>query len=231
MPSNVSSDTKAKKATPFAVVEAYKTIRTNIMFSLSKKGCKVIAISSSGEAEGKSTTSLNTAIAFSQTGNKVLLVDADMRKPSIYKKVQLSNNAGLSSILANFCTFDEVLNHINPNLDIITSGPTPPNPSEILGSDAFADFINEAREKYDYVFIDTPPINIVSDAIILGSRTDGVVMVVKDGYTQHDYFQRAISSIEFAHLKLLGVVFNASSGKYNKKYKYSRYYAYKRKEN
>lgn len=220
---NNTTDNKPKR-TPFAVVEAYNTIRTNILFSLSQNNGKVFTISSANESEGKSTTAVNTAISFSQLGSKILLIDADMRKPSIHKKVHITNTKGLSNVLVGFCTFDEAVNEINPNFDILTAGPTPPNPSEILAGSNIVNLLEALKEKYDYIIIDTPPINIVSDAVVLAPKTDGLVIVIKDSYTYHEEFKSCLSSIEFAKVRLLGVVLNAitpkSSSKYKNKYRY-----------
>ena len=119
---------------PFAVVEAYKAIRTNLTFLLATSETKVFGITSPEAGEGKSTTSVNMAIAFSQLGDKVLLIDADMRKSSIHKKLKIENNAGLSNVLAGFNNYSEVITHINDTVDVITAGQVPPNPSELLGS-------------------------------------------------------------------------------------------------
>ncbi len=215
------------KRTPFAVVESYNTIRTNILFSLSQNGGTVFTISSANEGEGKSTTAVNTAIAFSQLGSKTLLIDADMRKPSIHKKVHITNTKGLSNVLVGFCSFEDAVNEINPNFDILTAGPTPPNPSEILAGQNIDSLLEKLRQKYDYIIFDTPPINIVSDAVVVSPKTDGLVIVIKDAYTYHEEFKSCLSSVEFANIRLLGVVLNAVNPKNSTKYKYKYRYKYK----
>ncbi len=215
---------------PFAIVEAYKTIRTNLMFMMSQSNKKQIAISSSLAGEGKSTTAVNIAIAFSQLGCKVLLIDADLRRPSVHKKLKLPNTKGLSSVLINLCEPGECLNNINPNLDVMTSGPMPPNPSELLSSAKMSDLLDSLQDQYEYILIDTPPINIVSDALVLAPKTNGIVMVVKDQLSTHDELRKSISAIEFANVKLLGIVLNGSSRREAtlQKYRYNRYkYTYK----
>lgn len=227
---NSENSSGKKNHIPFSVVESYKTIRTNIMFLLSHDRCKRVVFSSANAGEGKSTTAVNIAIAFAQTGKKVLLIDADMRRPSIYKKMKLPNKTGLSSVLVGFCELEDTLCHINPHLDILTSGPIPPSPSEMLGSDKMENLLDLLSEEYDYIFIDMPPINAVSDALILAPKTDGIVFIVQDLITTHEEFQKSLSSIEFANVKLLGVVINGSSKSKRSKYRYryitGRRYAY-----
>lgn len=223
---NKTTENKPKR-TPFAVVESYNTIRTNILFSLSQNNGKVFAISSANESEGKSTTAVNTAIAFSQLGSKTLLIDADMRKPSIHKKIHIANTKGLSNVLVGFCTFDEAVNEINPNLDVLTAGPTPPNPSEMLAGQNVEALLKTLKEKYDYIIFDTPPINIVSDAVVIAPKTDGLVIVIKDSYTYHEEFKSCLSSVEFSNVRLLGVVLNAVNPKNSTKYKYKYRYRYR----
>ena len=230
---NVPYETKGvnpDRQVPFAIVEAYKTIRTNLMFMMSQSNKKQIAISSSLAGEGKSTTAVNIAIAFSQLGCKVLLIDADLRRPSVHKKLKLPNTKGLSSVLINLAEADECLNNINPNLDIMTSGPIPPNPMELLSSARMSEMLDALQDKYEYILIDTPPINIVSDALVLAPKTNGIVMVVKDQLSTHDELRKSISAIEFANVKLLGIVLNGSSRREAtlQKYRYNRYkYTYK----
>ncbi len=209
------------KTVPFAVVEAYKTIRTNLMFTLSRKGSKCIVFSSALPSEGKSTSAVNVAIAFSQLGHKTLVVDCDLRTPSLHKKLPVSNTKGISSVLVGFCDISEAVTNINPCLDVLTAGPTPPNPSELLGSDNLGSLIDLLKQYYEYVIIDSPPINVVSDALVIAPKTDGMVMVVQDYVTTHDQLKKALSSIELAGINLLGAIINGSEnakGPYKKKY-------------
>ena len=213
----------ADKKVPFAVVEAYKIMRTNLMFLLAKNNGKIISFTSSNASEGKSTTSINMAIAFSQLGGKVLVVDADLRRSSIHKKLHLENENGLSNVLAGFVKLDDAVQAANPNLDVLTAGPIPPNPSELLGSQLFADLMKTVRDRYDYVIIDTPPLNIVTDAMIIAPNTDGVVMVVRDAYTPHESIKAAINSAKFANIKFLGAIINGANPKNSRRYTYRRY--------
>lgn len=214
------------KTAPFAVVEAYKAIRTNLIFLLSQAKGKTFAVSSSLPGEGKSTCAINLAIAFSQLGSRVLLVDADLRKPSVYRKLHLQNNRGLSSVLVGFCSADDAIDNIGSNFDVLTSGPTPPNPSELIGSENMTDLLETLKEKYDYIIFDTPPINLVSDAIMLAPKTEGVVMVVQDRKTTHDQFQKAVAALKFANIKVLGAALNGSAEKGSKYYSKSHIYTY-----
>ena len=230
-PEVVSNDSvstaQQNRSIPFAVVESYKTIRTNLLFLLSNKSHNSITISSPYQGEGKSTTAVNTAIALSQLGSKVLLIDADLRRPSIHRKMKFQNNMGLSSVLVGFCTIDEAINSVNANLDVLTSGPTTPNPSELLGSENMSDMLDTLQKSYEYIIIDTPPINIVTDALVLAPKTAGIMLIVKDNTTRHDQLRKTLNSIEFAGVRLLGLVLNASGGKSSYKYRYKYRYRYR----
>lgn len=221
------SDKGQIKHAPFAVVEAYKKIRTNLKFLLAKNDGGVITFSSADEAEGKSTTSINMAIAFSQLGGKILLLDADMRRPSVNKKLKIENNDGLSNIIAGLSDFEKAVYQYNSNLDILTSGPTPPNPSELLSSASFDRLLESCKNEYDYIIIDTPPINAVSDALVVAPKTDGLLLVVRAGYTRRDSLKQTIGAAEFANINILGAIMNGYDSS-EKNYKYRKYkYSYK----
>lgn len=212
---------------PFAVVEAYKTIRTNLMFLLSQNpGCKSFVISSPSSCEGKTTTAINSAIAFSQLGKKVVLIDADMRRPSVFKKLHISNSTGLSNLLAGFSTLEEVIMPVSSSFDVIPAGPTPPNPSEILASKAMDRLLDTLKQSYDYIILDTPPLGIVTDALLTAPKTDGIIVVIKERTTTYDEFHKIMGSIELANARMLGVVLNAAEVK-ARRYRYSSYSAYK----
>lgn len=223
METNKYGEIKSSKV-PFAVAEAYKSIRTNLMFLLNKKIGNVITVSGSDVSEGKSTTAVNMAIAFSQLGDRVLIIDADLRRSSIHKKTKVENDKGLSDVLGGFAEFSEVVKSVSPNLDVLTSGHQAPNPSELLGSVKYEVLINELKEKYAYIIVDTPPVNVVSDALIVAPKSDGVMLVVRDKFTMSDALKKAIEAFEFANVKVLGAVMNAAGAKSNKKYykKYSK---------
>ena len=221
---------------PFIVTEAYNTLRTNIMFAFSTNDSKsnIAVISSSLAGEGKSTSSANLAISMGSTESKVLLVDADIRKPTQHRMFNLKNDKGLSTILSGMSKLEDTIHkNVNGNLDIITAGPMPPNPSQMLTSEYMRNFMNEVSKMYDYVLVDTSPINIVSDALILSRDTAGVVLVTRAGITTYDQIDRAIDSIQFAGANVLGVIINASNFEsgtykkgYSKKYKYNYKYNY-----
>ena len=178
------------------------------MFVLSDSENKRVVISSALPNEGKTITAINLAIAFSQTGKKVLLIDADLRRPTVYQRLKINNNKGLSSILVGFCSLREAVRNISPNFDVLTSGAIPPNPSELLGGNNMSLLLDGLKDYYDYIIIDTPPINMVSDALVLTPKTDGLVLITRQGKTTHDQFRKAIASIELANVKLLGAILN-----------------------
>ncbi len=195
----------------FAVSESYKTIRTNLQFLLSSNtGCKIITISSSKAGEGKSTNAINIAISFSQLGKRVLLIDADLRRPSIYKKLRIANTDGLSAVLAGFAPLEGNIVTINPTFDVLPSGATPPNPSELLSSVNFASTLSALRLTYDYIIIDTPPVGIVSDSLSIAGETDGLLLVVKEKSTSHTEFQKILDGVSLSGVRILGAVLNSS---------------------
>lgn len=195
----------------FAVAESYKTIRTNLQFLLANNiGCKAIAVSSPKSGDGKTTNAINIAIAFSQLGKRVLLIDADMRRPSIHRKLKTENTDGLSGVLAGFASADNAIVTVNSSLDVLPSGATPPNPSEMLASPAYERLIDSLRLAYDYIIIDTPPVGIVSDALSVANKTDGVIIIVKEKVTLHTDFDKVLDSIKLAGVKILGVVLNSA---------------------
>lgn len=220
-----SGQSSDQRKVPFSIVESYKTIRTNLMFLLSQKGGKVVVVSSSDAGEGKSTTAINVAIAFSQLDNKVLLIDADLRRSTIHKKIKLQNTNGLSHVIAGFSTFEEAVASFNANLDVLVAGPIPPNPSELLGSHTFEVLLENLKEKYDYIIIDTPPINVVSDSLVLAPKTDGLVLVFRDTVTPYDSFNRALAAAEFAGIPVLGAIMNGANPKSKRGYTYRKYYS------
>lgn len=223
------------KRVPFNVVESYKSIRTNIIFSLGTSDNNMIAISSANPSEGKSTSAANIAIAFAQTGCRVLLIDADMRKPVLHKIFKTSNKSGLSTMIINLSTPEEsIKSGVVKNLDLLSSGPMPPNPSELLSSRQFGDLLDRLSQQYDYIIIDTPPINVVSDALIISGLVSGSILVLKYANTTYDDVAESMKQIELADVNLLGFILNdvqkEHSGKYYKyKYKYKYRYNYKYK--
>lgn len=205
----------------FSVVEAYKTIRTNLQFSLKKKTGNVIVVTSTLPRDGKSTVAANVAVAFAQIGVKVLVVDADMRKPRLNRFFNISAVPGLSNYLAGLAPLTDVIRETTySNLQVIPSGILPPNPAELLSSMAFEDLINSLRNEYDLIIMDTPPANIVSDAMVATKYSDGVVIVVRHQVTTHPDVEKTIKSFEFVNARIIGIVLNAvdMTKLYGKKY-------------
>ncbi len=216
----------------FSVREAYNTMRNNMMFSLSTGKNNVFVVSSPLPSEGKSTSVANLCIAIGETDSKVLLVDADLRKAVQHKMFELTNKEGLSTVLAGMCSFEKAVHKkVYGNMDVLTAGPVPPNPSQILASENMVEFINSVKDKYDFVVIDTSPINVVSDALVVAKNTAGLILVTRQDITTYDEVERAIASINLLDVNILGIVVNsteANGGKYGKydKYGYSYKYGY-----
>ncbi|MCM3673368.1 CpsD/CapB family tyrosine-protein kinase [Peribacillus simplex] len=191
------------------ITEQYRLIRTNIQFSSVDKEIKTIVVTSSEPNDGKSTTAANLAIVLAQEEKKVLLVDADLRKPSVHYAFNLSNIHGLTSVLTKKMDLRKtILNSNVSNLDILTSGPIPPNPSELLNSKAIETAIDELKGMYDYIIFDTPPVLVVPDSQIVSNKCDGVIMVVASGKTNKQSAVKAKELLVKANTSLLGVVLN-----------------------
>ena len=212
----------------FAIVESYKAARTNIMFSLSADDNKFFAVTSYSKGEGKSTVSSNLAISFSKMEKRVLLIDSDLRRPNIHNIFKLENTAGLSNIIGKMTDFEDVVHtDVIPNLDILTSGTIPPNPSELLCSARFLELVEKIKDQYDYVLFDTPPIGVVSDALLLKDLVAGFVVVLRERSTTHGDIQNLLESASLADCKLLGFIKvgcigNRKRGRRN--YYYYQYY-------
>jgi capsular exopolysaccharide family len=207
------------------VSEAYRTVRTNIEFSSIDNEIKLILITSSGPQEGKSTTSVNLALAMAQSGKKTLLIDCDLRKPSVHKKFKISNRSGISNLLADSLKLSEVVYCYGKGIDILSSGTIPPNPSEILSSNKMKTFLQEVSKVYDRIIIDSPPVNAVTDAQILATIADGVVLVVGSGITEIDLAKRAKELLNKVNANIIGVVLNKAEAIGNK-YGSNKYYYY-----
>ncbi len=224
----------------FIVSEAYKTLRTNILFSTGNAGCKTFVITSAVPGEGKTTTAINIAISFAQTEKKVVIIDADLRKPKLHEYFELKNKVGVSNILSGVYEEKDTqyIQKTNvKNLDLISSGHIPPNPIELLSSDKMESFIKNLEESYDFIIIDTPPINIVSDALVLSKIVTGYIMVARGKYTEYHSLNVAMSNFELANIKPLGVVLNdfdrnqSSHNVGGKYYKYGYGYSYGKQNN
>jgi capsular exopolysaccharide synthesis family protein len=207
--------------------EAYTSIRTFLLFSTAGKPPKVMMVTSARREEGKTTTSVNTAISLTKSDARVILIDADMRRPRLHKVFKVSNTSGLSSFLSGNEEFSSSLirNTKIPGLDIMPSGPLPPNPAELLSSFRLRDLIDGLYPLYNFIIFDTPPILGLADAAITSTQTDGVIMVVRSGETPKEAAQQAKKILESVNAKVLGVVLNAINESHLK-YGYSSYYQY-----
>lgn len=199
------------EGSPFAMKEAYRTLRTNIRFALRGEGCKKFCITSSSQGEGKSITVLNLAITFAETGHKVLLIDADMRRPALNRLLVEKVSPGLSNLLAGLTDENEIMRkEIRPNLDMIFAGDIPPNPAELLDSDRMKELLDKLSKRYDFILVDTPPVNVVSDACVVAPYLDGVLLLARQGRSRKESLKRAVNNLNLAGVKLLGGIFNGA---------------------
>jgi capsular exopolysaccharide synthesis family protein len=198
-----------------AAAEAFRALRTNIQFASPDKPVHTILATSTSPNDGKSTTIANLAVTFAASGSPTILVDADLRRPHLHKLFGLSNETGLTTLVASMARSGESQNvelplqeTSVPNLRVLTSGPVPPNPAEILGSQRLADILGLLRDQAEYVLIDTPPVIAVTDAAVLAPRVDGVFLVVSAGKTRRDLAAKARDILLQVNANLLGVVLN-----------------------
>lgn len=202
------------------IAEQYRTIRTNIQFSMIDRDVKSIVLTSSGPWEGKSTTSANLASVFTDQGKRVLLVDADLRKPTVQRTFGLSNVEGLTTLLSEpDRAISEIIQQVTgTELHALTSGPIPPNPSELLNSNRMNTLMNQFAEMYDIIIYDMPPVTSVTDAQIMAAKADGVVFVIRHGVAQKDSVLNAKELLEMVNANILGVVFNGVEKKNTQSY-------------
>ena len=221
----------------FAIVEGYKIARTNLVFSLTAQNSNCVAVTSWSKGEGKSTATVNLAISFAKMGKRVLLIDTDLRRPNLHNLLKLKNDTGVSDIIGQFGDFQSAVHHnAVTNLDVLTSGAIPPNPSELLASPVFADILKKAKEEYDYVIMDTPPLGVVTDTLLLKDYVGGYVMVVRERITSHGDIERALQSVKLADTKVLGFLkvgcemrsrgYGYNKYRYRYNYNYNYYYKY-----
>ena len=216
----------------FAAAEAYKLLRTKLQFSFVDEGkCRVLGLSSALSGEGKSLSAVNLAYTLSQLDKKVLLIDCDMRRPTLAEKLSIQKVPGLSGYLTGQHSLEEMVQPCNLKneedaFDVIAAGQNPPNPIELLSSARMTKFLSELRKQYDYVILDLPPVGEVSDAMAVAKQTDGMLLVVRQNYCDRVVLKEAVRQFEFIEARILGVVYNCtteSSGRYGKGY-YKRYY-------
>lgn len=219
----------------FTAAEAYKLLRTNLMFTMpSDKNCRIVGITSALPGEGKSITSINLSYVFAESGKKVLLIDADMRLPNIARQLDLKSNPGLSNVLAGLCdaaaaTYDS---GVLDNFKVMTAGDIPPNPSELLGSDQMSSLLESVSKDYDFIIIDLPPVNIVTDALTILNVVDGIIAVVRQNYGSRIALKRCMRQLSLNKEKFLGFVMvdaKESSKEYGKYSKYGYGYGYGKK--
>ena len=213
----------------FAAAESYKLLRTNLQFALPEKDCRIIGVTSSIRGEGKSTTSVNLAYTLAQTGKRVLLIDGDMRLPTIAQKLEMSGTPGLSNLLAGLSAERNCLRKSSyfDNWYILPAGDIPPNPSELLGSERMHALLDRYKDVFDYILLDLPPVNIVVDALVITKWTDGVIVVVRENYTDRRALDACMYQVEKLGAKMLGFVMTDADvggssyktyGKYGKRY-------------
>ena len=213
----------------FQVTESYKVARTNVAFSLLKEGCKRAVVSSSLSEEGKTMTAVHLAISLAQTDARVLLIDADLRKPKVNQYFSFKNSPGLTNYLGHLSGLDGILHKTGyNNLSVVCAGITVPNPSELLAGEKMAAFLDEMSGQFDYIVIDTPPLNVVADALPLIKQSDGVILVVRSGVSTYPELTKTVKSLEMVDAKILGIILNAvePKGKSRLAYGYRKYGSY-----
>lgn len=215
---------------PFAYVEAYKTLRTNMNFIFRNNKYKKLVVTSSIPGEGKSSVSINLARVLAENGTRVILIDCDMRKPMLHKylRAQRFRTRGLSTVLSGISTLeDSVATFSDLQFDLMTAGPIPPNPTELLASEEMEHLLDLLAKQYDYVICDTPPVSVVTDAAILSQYNAGVILVVRQKYATFKQAKKAKQNLENVHANILGCVLNQYDVSKNvKETKQSSYYYY-----
>lgn len=205
----------------FQITESFKAIRTNIMFSLLTDGCKKMVVSSSLAGEGKTTTAVHTAISLAQMETRVLLIDADLRKPKVNQFFHMKNTPGLTNYFGNLTPLQDILQKTAyKNLSVICSGVAVPNPSELLASEKMAGLLSELETRFDYIVIDTPPLNVVVDAVPLIKLCNGVILVVRQSSSTYPELNKTIKNLEMIDAKILGIILNGMAAKSKGGYRY-----------
>ena len=220
------------------VAESCRVVRTNLLFMSPDKPFRSLLVSSAGPQEGKSATVINLGVAMAQSGNRVLLLDTDMRRPRLHKAFGVPNDKGVSSVVVGEGRLEEAIKNTEvPGLFLLPCGPIPPNPAELLHTKTFNDLLQQLFQRYDRVILDSPPIAAVADAVVLSTQVDGVLLVVKAGTTNRELAKRALRSLADVKTKLSGVVLNhidlsdpKYSGYYSSYYRYGSYYGEKKDE-
>jgi capsular exopolysaccharide synthesis family protein len=208
--------------------EAYRALRTNVNFALANtEGCKVVMVTSALQGEGKSLTALNLAISLGQADKKVLLIDCDMRRPRLARLLNLSAPSGLSNTLMDLGLLEmAIINNEEHGIDLILAGDIPPNPAELLSSGRMKKLLERAKEQYDYVIIDSPPVDLVADAVALSAFCDGVLFVVRANHSERGAVIYGMEQLQYAKANILGFVLNGSVNGAGKRYQYGNAYRY-----
>lgn len=215
----------------FAVKEAYNSIRTNLMFTQKGEKCPVFVISSPTANNGKTINSINLAVSFAQIGKRTLLIDADMRNPTVHRMFSVPSKNGLSEILAGLTDNISVTKTEIENLSILTAGKIPPNPAELLASPRMDKLLEFVRDRYDCVFIDTPPINLVTDCTVFAGKTTGYILIVKTDTTDIHDLKTSVANLNQIDAEILGFIINDVNSKKKKYYSYYKRYSYKYRYN
>jgi len=213
----------------FPTREAYKSLRTNVLFSLPGTDSKCIGVVSANRGEGKSTLAINLAISFAQANKKVIVIDCDMRLPTVAAKIGIENKPGLSNYLAgNDDITGDLIQHVDSyGIDVLASGDIPPDPTMLLGSPQMEKLIELLKEYYDFVVLDFPPVTIVTDAVILSGKVDGYLVVVRHNLSEYKRIAETFRQLKFSDAKVLGIVYNGKGGNGKKYYrKGGNYYYY-----
>lgn len=211
---------------PFAVKEAYNAIRTNLLFTQKGEKCPIFVVTSPTANNGKTINSINLAVSFAQMGKRTLLIDADMRNPTIHRMFSISVKNGLSEILAGLTDNISVSKTDVENLSVLTAGKIPPNPAELLSSARMDKLLEFVKEHYDCVFIDTPPINLVTDSTIFAQKVTGYIVIVKTDTTNTHDVKTTVTNIEQIDGNILGFILNDVNSEKKKYYSYYRKYNY-----
>ena len=206
--SNLKEYKILSRHTSFSVREAYSTVRTNLLFTEHSEKCGIFAVCGASENAGKSLTCINIAISFANIGKNVLIIDSDMRHPSINKALRIKKNTGLSDVLARLTKDIPIISTEIKNLCILPAGSIPPNPAELLYSPRFEKVLEACSERFDYIFIDTPPLNLVSDAALLAEKVDGYIFIVRAGSDNKRGIGDAVETLTKVNGKIVGFILN-----------------------
>ncbi|MEL7605908.1 MAG: CpsD/CapB family tyrosine-protein kinase [Sedimentibacter saalensis] len=205
------------------IAEAYRKIATNIQFANLDSNIRTIMVSSCMASEGKTTTISNLASVMAELNKNILLIDLDLRKPTVHKQFNLSNRAGLTDLLLHKDDYVGYIQNVHPGLDVITSGKIPANPTEIINSNAIKELIKKLSGQYDYIFLDTPPLVLVSDPLTIATYSDAVILTIAHSETEKEVIRRSIDSLKQVNANIIGTILNKMPVSKHNKYYYSYY--------